>query len=125
MLMQSMQDNGVRVISGGEFDNWDIEIRTGLVGSARLLMASEEHGGEKLQLRFMVTAICSPWGQVLTGVLLGIGVLAFLDETWFVSATLGGIAAFLIARTRYEAATASAIFNKSLKAFKAKIENGE
>src|SRR5205814_174842 len=36
---------GAVVQRGGDFDRWDLEVRGGLLGSARMLMAIEEHGG--------------------------------------------------------------------------------
>ncbi|MFC1776780.1 glycosyltransferase, partial [Pseudomonadota bacterium] len=124
ILQQRMQDDGIRVMSGGEFDSWDFEVKTGLLGSARLLMAAEEHGGEKLLLRFSVKSVCARWGQMVTGIFLVIGTIAFFDQAWFVAGILGAMAALLIFRTRYEAATAVAVFKASLGGFKAEVEDG-
>ncbi len=123
-VQQRMHDDGIRVWPGGEFDSWDLEVRTGLLGSARLLMASEEHGGEKLLLRFSVKPVFSRWGQMLTGIFLAIGIIAFFEQAWFVSGILGGMAALLVSRTRYEAAMAVAVFKDSLDGFKGEVEDG-
>lgn len=47
-----IRKNGKVVIRGGEFDRWDLQIRGGLLGSIRLLMAIEVHGRGKQMLRF-------------------------------------------------------------------------
>jgi len=47
-----IRKNGKVVLRGGEFDRWDLQIRGGLVGSIRLLMATEVHGRGKQMLRF-------------------------------------------------------------------------
>jgi hypothetical protein len=43
---------GTVVRRGGDFDPWDLEVRGGLFGSARMLMGIEEHGAGKQLLRF-------------------------------------------------------------------------
>src|SRR6266550_4533001 len=43
-LEAALQKAAVHVRRGGDYDQWDLEARDGLFGSARLLMAIEEHG---------------------------------------------------------------------------------
>jgi GT2 family glycosyltransferase len=72
-LERALRDAGAVVRRGGDFDRWDLEVRGGLLGSARLAMAVEEHGAGRQLLRFRV----SPWvsrGALL--VLTGVGALA-------------------------------------------------
>src|SRR5205085_2187299 len=42
------------VLRGGDFDNWDLRLRGGVLGSVRLTMAVEEHGAGRQLLRFRV-----------------------------------------------------------------------
>ncbi|MGK2937499.1 MAG: glycosyltransferase, partial [Solirubrobacteraceae bacterium] len=53
--VQTLHDDitatGVRVRPGGDFDRWDLEVRGGGLGSARLLLAVEEHGSGKQLIR--------------------------------------------------------------------------
>jgi O-antigen biosynthesis protein len=49
-------ENGIKhmrtvVFRGGDWDRWDLELRGGLLGSVRVLMAVEEHGGGKQFIR--------------------------------------------------------------------------
>ena len=59
--------------SGGDFDPWDIQVRGGLFGSARLQLVVEEHGGGRQLLRYRIYSYFNPWGVIL---ILLAGVLA-------------------------------------------------
>ncbi len=73
---------------GSTFDPWDVGVRGGLWGTARLRFAVEEHGSGKQMLRFRV------WPHVSTRViaLVGIGatltVAAATDGAWFAAVLL-------------------------------------
>lgn len=56
---RTLRDHGAIVRRGGDFDRWDVEVRGGLVGGARLLMAVEEHGRGRQLVRFR----CWPRGS--------------------------------------------------------------
>ena len=53
-LDRSLTTSGVVVRSGGDFDRWDLEVRGGLFGSARVLSMVEEHGGGRQLARFAI-----------------------------------------------------------------------
>ena len=53
-LCGRLSESGVIVTAGGDYDGWDLEARGGLLGGARVLMATEEHGAGKQLLRFSV-----------------------------------------------------------------------
>ena len=46
---------GMPVLLPGPFEEWDLEVRGGLLGRARILAATEEHGGGKQLVRFRLT----------------------------------------------------------------------
>jgi hypothetical protein len=65
-LESNLRKSTVSVRRGSDFDSWDLEVRTGMVGAARVQMAVEEHGGAKQMVRFRiwprverVTALCA------------------------------------------------------------------
>jgi len=64
---------GVVVRRGGHFDRWDLEARGGLFGSARLLLAIEDHGGGTQYVRARTWPLLPVWGLV---VLAALGLLA-------------------------------------------------
>jgi GT2 family glycosyltransferase len=96
------------VLRGGEFDTWDLEIRGGIFGSVRTLMAIEEHGEGRQLIRFRAWPKFSPVGIALAFIF---GILAFwatVDHSWQASAILGGIALLLGLRMIRESAIATA-----------------
>jgi hypothetical protein len=71
---------------GGDFDRWDLEVRGGLFGSARLLAAVEEHGQGQQMVR------ARTWPRVGTAGLvavLGLGALAL--AAGFAAATAAAV----------------------------------
>jgi GT2 family glycosyltransferase len=65
------------VLSGGTFDRWDIQVRAGPLGSARIRLGVEEHGQGKQLLRFRVWPRWSRGGSALAVLFAGCSVLAF------------------------------------------------
>jgi hypothetical protein len=61
-----------RVRRGGDWDRWDLEVRTGLFGRVRTLMAVEEHGSGRQYLRFRLV----PCHRVALGATLLAGLVA-------------------------------------------------
>jgi GT2 family glycosyltransferase len=53
-LRSALSEAGAIVTTPGDYDAWDLEVRGGLLGRARLLMATEEHGAGRQMLRFRV-----------------------------------------------------------------------
>jgi O-antigen biosynthesis protein len=47
-----LKSDGAVIQSGGDFDDWDLDVRGGMMAGARVLMAIEEHGGGKQLFRF-------------------------------------------------------------------------
>jgi O-antigen biosynthesis protein len=64
------------VLSGGSFDRWDIQVRAGPLGSARIRLGVEEHGQGKQLLRFRIWPRWSRGGAALAAVFAGLAVLA-------------------------------------------------
>jgi hypothetical protein len=89
-------------LRGGDYDRWDLEVRGGRLGGARLRMAVEEHGGGKQLVRFRVWPRYSieGIGAILLLAVFSIG--AALDQAWVVSILLGTSAAMLIFRSLWE-----------------------
>lgn len=72
-LEAQLQRYGARTKRGGDYDRWDLEVRGGTLGAARVLMAIEEHGMGKqlvryrLEPRFTIPARAAlPMGIALT-----------------------------------------------------------
>jgi len=65
---------GVAIARGSEFNRWDIQVRTGPLGTARLRLGIEEHGEGRQLLRFRVWPKPS-WGGMLAAGLLAIAIV--------------------------------------------------
>ena len=94
------------VARGGDFDEWDLQLRGGLLGSARLLMAVEEHGGGKQLLRFRAWPRCAPAGIAFSLFFAVLGAWAALSQAWTACAVLNGLAFFILMRIAQECASA-------------------
>jgi O-antigen biosynthesis protein len=112
-----IQHTGARVIRGGDYDQWDLEIQCGMLGRARLRMAIEEHGAG----RQMVRMRCWPKSSFLglTAIMLSGGLAMAALPTAAgggVSLVFGAICLSLIAELVREYAGAAALAGDALSA---------
>ncbi len=130
-LEAALRARGFVVLRGGHFDRWDLEVRGGVLGAARLLMATEEHGAGRQLVRFRVWPHLSALTAGSVAGLVGIASIAAGDGAWLVAAVLAGVglglgtlvvracgaaaSAFLAARPAAEASRA-AVVNKETAA---------
>jgi O-antigen biosynthesis protein len=92
-LEAELQATFARVCPGGDFDRWDLEVRRGLFGGARVLMAIEEHGEGRQLVRFRVWPTVAPLAPVLVAVVTALAWGAARDGIWAVTVllTAGGV----------------------------------
>jgi hypothetical protein len=95
-------------IRGGDYDRWDLEVRGGLLGSSRTLLAIEEHGGGRQLARFRTWPRCSLPGVVVIAIFALLCGGAALDHAWVASTILGAVAAALALRLLWECSVATA-----------------
>jgi O-antigen biosynthesis protein len=79
---------GAYVRRGGDYDRWDLEVREGLLGLARLLMAVEDHGAGNQFVRIRLWPKCSLLELLLPLLSASLSVAAALDHAWVASAIL-------------------------------------
>jgi glycosyltransferase involved in cell wall biosynthesis len=103
-----LRSTGAAVARGGEFDRWDLEVRGGLLGTARLLMVIEEHGAGRQYIRMRVWPMAKPAIFLIACLFAGLAMRAALDLEWNAWALLNIPAIFLVGRTIYESAVAMA-----------------
>jgi GT2 family glycosyltransferase len=106
---------GAVVRAGGEFDRWDLEARGGVLASARLCMAIEEHGAGRQLLRIRSwprLAPPGPWLAVLLGLL---ALAAARDEAWGATLALAAVALLLVLRMWVESASALAVLRNAVR----------
>jgi GT2 family glycosyltransferase len=81
----------VRRLCGGPNDDWDFEVQTGLLGSARAAMAVEEYGGGRQFVRFRI----SPrWRRAFPAVFVPAfaTAVAISESAWLAGALFGAAA---------------------------------
>jgi len=102
------------VRAGGDYDRWDLEIRGGMFGATRVLMAVEEHGHGTQLVRLRTWPRCSPMGVTLTVVFAALSTAAAIDPSWPVSVILGMAAVLPALRTAQECAASTAAILRTL-----------
>jgi GT2 family glycosyltransferase len=102
----ALRARGARLVRGGPFDRWDLEVRAGMLGSARLLSAVEEHGAGRQLTRFRVWPRVASLAValVVTGGMLALA--AGLDGATAASAILAGVTALFAVTTVAECSLA-------------------
>ena len=91
----ALRARGFIVVRGGITDNWDLDVRGGLLGSLRARFALEEHGAGKQLVRLHATvrsprvAVWAAWASAvgatsacLTGGLVAGGLLGWVTGLW-------------------------------------------
>jgi hypothetical protein len=114
-LEAKLRVDGTPVYHGGDFNRWDLEVRGGLMGSARTLMTIEEHGAGKQMVRVRIWPIVSVPGLGCTLLFAILAGLASLDHAWVSAITLGAIALTLIGRLSLECSRAISSLLQSIK----------
>jgi O-antigen biosynthesis protein len=99
---------GAVVLRGGPFDRWDLEVRRGMLGTARVLMAIEEHGAGKQLARFAIRPRSSLTARVLVLLVSALGAAAAFQGAWAASLILSGTALILAIRILLDAGDAIA-----------------
>lgn len=107
-IEQGIKNLRTVVLRGGDWDRWDLELRGGLLGSVRVLMAVEEHGGGKQFIRVKSWPRCTPAGIFLTLLFAALGAGAAASQAWFACGLLNGIALVFMVRVLVECSSAMA-----------------
>lgn len=103
-----VKEDGAVVLHGGDFDRWDIEVRGGLFGCARVLMATEEHGAGKQLTRFRSWPRCPAKWQILIVLLAALSFGSALGQAWIACAVLSTATLLLMLLIIEECAAATA-----------------
>ena len=114
LVEKSLQSKRAIVHRGGDYDRWDLHVKTGMLGGTRLRMVIEEHGGGKQLIRCRVWPKCSviAFASVLSfGLLCG---WAFVDHASWVGAVLLGLPLLLGLRMVQEYSSATFTVQEAL-----------
>jgi len=77
------------VLRGEELDDWDLEVRGGILGVARLVMGVEDHAGGKQLVRVRWWPKAPMRGPILSLVFAALGAAAASAHLWAAAALLG------------------------------------
>jgi len=113
-LDSGIREQGPTVRHGGDFDPWDLEIRSGLLGAVRVLMAIEEHGAGKQLIRFRTWPRVVPLVLGILGLLVLLAVLVAWDRALIPAAVLGTMAILLAIAAIQDCAIATATYLQAL-----------
>jgi glycosyltransferase involved in cell wall biosynthesis len=107
-LEAAMRSQGFVARCGGAFDRWDLEVRGGPFGRARLLLSVEEHGQGRQYVRVRAWPRGSAGGVALACVFALLSAGAVYDRAWPAAAALGALGLLLALRTVVDCAVAMA-----------------
>lgn len=102
-------------LRGGGFDAWDLEIRGGVLGGARLQLAVEEHGSGRQQVRVRVQPRYALLPLFIFGALVLLGARAMVEGELLVTVGLSVAALAILLRQMYECGGAIALAARSVK----------
>ena len=88
-LEESLSESQTVVVRGGDFDRWDLDLRGGLFGRARVLTAIEEHGHGRQLVRFRVWPKPTWVGLFSSLILISLAIAAALGGESPVATVLG------------------------------------
>jgi O-antigen biosynthesis protein len=106
-LCAGLREAGAVVLSGGDYDRWDLEVRGGLLGSSRARVAVEDHGAGRQLVRLRWWPRFSPLGLTLCAVCAMLLTVAAVSHAPAVAiAGFGVLTAVVVGRLVVEAAGA-------------------
>jgi hypothetical protein len=108
-IEENVRRSGLAARPGGNFDDWDIEVRTGMFGAARMVFVAEDHGAGNQYLRFRIWPRFSRLALVGALCLVTLAMLAAADEDPKVAAVLSLAGACVIAGLVAECSVAVAV----------------
>ena len=109
-IEKRLHKGGWVAVRSGETDRWDLEVKSGILGSARLFLGLEQHGSGRQLLRIHSWPRFSTTATLVALSLAGLACAAARDGAVTASVALGGTALLLVSRMIHECAAATAAF---------------
>jgi hypothetical protein len=102
-------------MTGGDYDRWDLEIRGGLFGGARLLMATEDHGSGRQMVRFRIAPKWSRTALMPTALFAVVSLGAAGDGAYPVSLLSAVFSVAIVARVLADSGFAAGSVSDALQ----------
>ncbi len=109
-----LRGDGAPVLRGGALDRWDLEVRTGPLGAARLIMGLEDHALGKQLVRLRWWPRCSSAGVWLAALFVAPIAWAALDGAWAAFAFLAAVPVAVALRVFQDCAAAMGAIKHAL-----------
>lgn len=88
IIFEALRTKGAVVVTGGDYDRWDLEVRGGILGRYRFLIACEDGAyGSQLTRISLYPVISLKW-IFLTLFFTLLSIIAFLDDAWVTGTAL-------------------------------------
>jgi hypothetical protein len=104
-IESALRERGIIVLRGGDFDRWDLELRSGLFASTKVMLAIEEHGGGRQLARLRMWPRFSPVAAVVASACIVVAFLAWDAAAHIPAILLGATFAGIVIRTLQECAS--------------------
>jgi hypothetical protein len=114
-ISDKLKQNGSTSQAGNDVDVWDLEVRGGLFGSARMNMAVEEHGAGKQNFKFRIKPQLAPWGVIIAALFGVIALLSALDGAWLATLITAIFCAWLLTMGLRDSGVAIADAEKAIE----------
>jgi hypothetical protein len=95
-LQDALAARGGYVRSGGPFDRWDLDLRTGPLGGVKIRVAVEEHGEGRQLLRARISPLASAGGALLGLLLSALAAFAWHQGRAGFAVAIGGAVLLLV-----------------------------
>jgi len=115
IIEEGLRGDGIPPEIGGEFDRWDLEIRGGFFGCARLRLAVEEHGGGRQLARFRLWPRIGRLGIALVALFAAGALVASFESDLVAASLLGALALGLFVLELEGAARATAALRRAVE----------
>ncbi len=115
IIEKALSAENMIVSRGGEYDRWDLEIRSGFLGSIRTCMGVEDHGSGRQLIRFRTLPRIDSLSLALIFMFSTLTILATLDQAWLAASILGGAALILIVRMIWNCAITMSALRRAIQ----------
>jgi GT2 family glycosyltransferase len=105
-LEAALQDQGATTHRGGDFDEWDLEVRGGMLAGVRVRMVVEEHGAGRQLARVGLWPRYAAGVGIAGGLFMLLGGVAAHAGAGAAATVLGASAVLLVLRAAYECSAA-------------------
>jgi GT2 family glycosyltransferase len=107
-IEQGLLETGTAPIRGNDFARWDLHVRGGMIGAARVVLLSEEHGGGQQLVRMRVSPCLAAAMWTCVATIFAIAMVAWFAHRPTTSMLCAAAGATLMLRGLYDCGAAIA-----------------